>query len=206
MPYMGLVAPRSMMIRTFPVNGSVGPVLPGPMPRPPFVPIDPISGGSVHPIIVGPISTGGPANPPSQVAPNAGTPVPAGFSTNQIFVAPDGSFWQYSPARSQWVNVGTPFNTGAGATPPAPAPSPNGASTAPPVGTTAGAPVSVSVPASNDPYQSVLNWLTNEDSLVGALGIHGIPNWIVVLGSGLLIYRSSSDSRRRNPLRRRRVR
>lgn len=177
MPYMGLVAPRSMMIRTFPVNGSVGPVLPGPMPQPPFVPIDLISGGSVHPIIVGPISTGGPA-----------------------------SFWQYSPARNQWVNVGTPFNTGAGATPPAPAPSPTGASTAPPAGATAGAPVSVSVPASNDPYQSVLNWLTNEDSLVGALGIHGIPNWIVVLGSGLLIYRSSSDSRRRNPLRRRRVR
>jgi hypothetical protein len=111
------------------------------------------------------------------VNPNAGTPVPAGYPTNQLFVNSDGSFWEYGP--NGWVYVGTPYNTGATATPPAPAPSPSGGSTAPPAGTTAPGPVSVSVaPAASSGYQAILDWL-QQDSLASSIGFTGIPNWIV---------------------------
>ena len=33
------------------------------------------------------------------------SPVPVGYSTNQIYVAPDGTWWEYSPSQSAWVNV-----------------------------------------------------------------------------------------------------
>jgi hypothetical protein len=139
--------------------------------------------------------------PPAPIAappnPNAGTPVPAGYPTNQIFVNSDGSFWQYSA--NGWVNVGTPYNTGAAATPAAPAPSPSGGSTAAPTGTTAPAPVSITTaPAAVAPsqYQAILDWLQT-DTLLSSLGFAGIPNWITGGGVLLLGYKVTQKSGKR---------
>lgn len=140
-----------------------------------------------------------PAPAPTPVLPptvnaNAGTPVPAGYPTSQIFVNTDGSFWQYSSAQSRWINMGTPYNTGATATPAAPPPSSSGASTAAPASTTAPAPVSVSVsPSTSSSYQEILDWL-QEDTLLSSIGFAGIPNWIAAFGGALLLYKVSSGS------------
>jgi hypothetical protein len=144
--------------------------------------------------------------PPGAVAPtvvaNSGTPVPAGFPTNQIFIAPDGSQWIYSVPQGKWIYTGTPYNVGVTPTVPVtPAPS---ASTA---GTT---PVSVSVTPTTtaapvtSPYQSILDFLTASSLIPGA------PNWAVGLGA-LVAYKIfeskfSSGSSRKNPSRRRRRR
>ncbi len=128
---------------------------------------------------------------------NTGTPVPTGYPTSQLFVNSDGSFWQYNPASQNWVNVGTPYNTGASATPAAPAPSSSGASTAPPANTTAPAPVNVSVApaAAQSSYQAILDWL-QQDSLLSSIGFAGTPNWIVAGAGVLLAYKVSAGRKR----------
>lgn len=49
---------------------------------------------------------------------NAGTPVPGGYPTDQIFMAPDGSQWVYSTAQGVWMDVGTPYNLSVASPPP----------------------------------------------------------------------------------------
>lgn len=113
-------------------------------------------------------------NPISSAPFTPGSPVPAGFPTNQLFMAPDGSQWAYSVARGQWINVGTPYDLSVASNPPA-------ASTSPPPPVTS-APVSVTVapPAAGpSPYQSILDFAT-QSSLIS-----GVPNWLVALGAGL---------------------
>jgi hypothetical protein len=39
-----------------------------------------------------------------------GSPVPVGYPTNQIYVAPGGAFWEFNG--TTWQNVGTPYNVG----------------------------------------------------------------------------------------------
>jgi hypothetical protein len=51
--------------------------------------------------------------PPGGPAPNAGTPVPAGYSTNAPFINSDGSQWIYSASQGRWINTGTPYNLSA---------------------------------------------------------------------------------------------
>jgi hypothetical protein len=164
-----------------------------PVSRPaPTAPIRIVNEGGPGPIpipVVAPTITPPPAAVPSPVpvAANAGTPVPAGFPTNQIFVAPDGSFWEFGS--NGWVNVGIPYGTGASATPPAPAPSPTGGSSAPPAGTVAPAPVNLNVaapPAAG--YQEILDWL-GQDTLLSTIGFSGVPNWIVSFGAAIILYK-----------------
>jgi hypothetical protein len=62
-------------------------------------------------------STGAPSTAASQSS-VAGTPVPVGFPTNQIFVNTDGSQWVYSAAQGTWVDVGVPYNLSAASPPP----------------------------------------------------------------------------------------
>jgi|SRR5712664_3444458 len=168
--------PAPQPVRTFPpVYGTgprIPPILPAPRPTPP-------------PVTAPPVNTGA-----------GGTPVPAGYPTSQIFVNTDGSFWQYSSAQARWMNVGTPYNTGASATPPAPPPSSSGASTAAPTGTTAPPPVSISLAPAASGYQDIFNWL-QEDTLLSSLGFAGIPNWIVAGGGALLLYKVTSGGGKR---------
>jgi hypothetical protein len=189
-------------MRTVPIG-----IRPGPRPMPPIIIVPrtynpppptshagPPTGGDIPPLFnppPSPISHAGPptgGDVPPVFNPNAGTPVPAGFPTNQIFVNADGSFWEWSPSQSKWVNVGTPYGTGASATPPAPPPSPNGGSTAPPA---AGAapPVSITTPpaVASSGYQAILDWL-EKDSLASSIGFSA-PNWIVAGGAVLLGYK-----------------
>lgn len=85
----------------------------GPVPFMPFT--------SVYPPAASAGSSGG-----STAAQVAGTPVPAGYNINSVFIASDGSQWEYSGAQGKWIDVGTPYNlgTGAGVTP-----APTGSST-----------------------------------------------------------------------------
>jgi hypothetical protein len=159
----------------------VPPILPAPRPTPQPVFPQP----TPQPIVAAPA-----------VNANAGTPVPAGYPTRQMFVNTDGSFWQYSSAQSQWINVGTPYNTGASATVPAPPPSSSGASTAAPTGTTAPPPVNVSIAPASSGYQEILDWL-QLDTLLSSIGFAGIPNWIVAGGGALLLYKVSSGGGKR---------
>lgn len=55
----------------------------------------------------------------SAPAATSGTPVPSGYPTDQIFMAPDGSQWVYSSSQGTWLNVGTPYNLSAASNPPA---------------------------------------------------------------------------------------
>jgi hypothetical protein len=148
------------------------------------------------------IPAGSPVTPTATPAPPisvAGTPVPVGFSTNQLFMAPDGSQWAYSIAQGRWINVGTPYNLSA----PSASVTPVSTSTL----TTAPPPVSVSVAApaaAPSAYQSVIDFATS-NSMLGV-----VPNWVV--GAGLLIglkwleSSHSSAPRGRNPRRQRRRR
>jgi hypothetical protein len=85
----------------------------GPFPNPPVVvrpPIRIIGQGPIPPQFNPPPTTGGSAS-------TAGTPVPAGFSQNQIFVASNGLQWIYSAPQGKWISVGTPYNVNAPGTP-----------------------------------------------------------------------------------------
>jgi hypothetical protein len=177
-----------------------GPIVYNPPPTPPLNPSTPPA----------------PVNPPTYTPPkllpvvataNAGTPVPAGYPTSQIFVDPNGGFWQFSASQNQWINVGTPYNTGATAIPPAvPTGSTPSAPTSLTTPTTAPAPVNVSIAAPSSTYQEILDWL-QQDTLGSTIGFDSIPNWIVVAAAGALAWKFSQPaSRGRNPLRRRRRR
>jgi hypothetical protein len=205
----GQIARSNIMLWRPPIKG---PVLPGPMP------VWGGTGGSVGPIVTGPVTYNPPASastlppnptpslPPASSA-NAGTPVPAGYSTSQIFVDPNGTFWEYSASQNQWMNVGTPYNTGAsaGVPPVTPGTTPS-APTALTTPTTAPAPVNVSVAAASSSYQSILDWL-QQDTLGATVGFSSIPNWIVAAGAAALAWKFSQPaSRSRNPLHRRRHR
>jgi hypothetical protein len=79
----------------------------------------PIVNGIVTPtapiqVYPGPISIT-PVAAPAGTAP-AASPVPSGYPTDQIYVSPSGAFYEYNSTSGQWVDVGTPYNTGAAAT------------------------------------------------------------------------------------------
>lgn len=146
---------------------------------------EPISRRITPPIPVeSPIS----APVPSSGATQAGTPVPVGFPTNQFFVSPDGSVWEYSQAQGNWINQGTPYNVGAAAP---------GATTTPvPADTSAATPapinvnVAPAVPAGSS-YQGVLDWL-GQSTLISS-----IPNWVIVAGAGIVALKISREGGRR---------
>jgi len=82
-------------------------------PQPPIIIAQPPGSIAVGPAPVTSPVVGSPA--PSPVA-TSGTPVPANYPTDQIFVDPNGNFWEYSAAQNAWLNVGNPYNVGASAT------------------------------------------------------------------------------------------
>jgi hypothetical protein len=51
----------------------------------------------------------------------SGSPVPVGYPTSQIYVAPGGAFWEFNG--STWQNVGTPYNVSGGPAPASTTPS-----------------------------------------------------------------------------------
>jgi hypothetical protein len=64
--------------------------------------------------------TGTTSTPPASTGATAGSPVPAGFNQNSVFIASDGSQWEYSTSAGKWIDVGTPYNLNSpGVTPPA---------------------------------------------------------------------------------------
>lgn len=182
---------------TYTPPNTPAPILPSPLPGP--MPVYGGGGGSVGPIVVGPISTAPPAA-------NASTPVPAGYPTSQIFVDANGGFWEYSSSQNQWMNVGTPYNTGAPYVPPA---VPTGSTPSAPTSlispTTAPAPVTTVSITPSSTYSDILNWL-QEDTLGATIGFPSIPNWIFVAAGGALAWKfsHSGGTRSRNPLRKRR--
>lgn len=166
---------------------SVRPIIRGPFTYCPPGDVNPPPGTVWDPVrcIYAPVT---PVAPPSVT----GTPVPAGFPTNQLFMAPDGSQWAYSTAQGQWINVGTPYDLSVASNPP-----PASTSVPPAV---APAPVSVTVSApapapTSSPYQTILDFAT-QSSL-----ITGIPNWLVGVGVllGFKVVEGMSGGRRRNP-------
>lgn len=193
---------------TGPTGSSGASPMPGPMPvynpAPPSSPIIIRGPITYNPPVTAPAPS--PTLPPVSALPssaaNAGTPVPVGYPTNQMFVDPNGGFWEFSSAQNQWVSVGTPYNTGAGGIPPA---APTGSTPSAPTSlttpTTAPAPVStVNVAAPSGTYQDILNWL-EEDTLGATIGFSSIPNWIVTAGALALAWRFSSGGKKRNPSR-----
>jgi hypothetical protein len=105
-----------------------------------------------------------------------GTPVPAGFPTNQLFIHIDGSEWIYSAAQSKWISAGTPINVNAAASTAA-----TPASTTPATTTVITAPAPAAAPADSSGYQSILDWFPQSTL------ISGVPNWAIAIGAGLLI-------------------
>ncbi len=133
--------------------------------------------------------------PPVMVEPTAqpststaGTPVPAGFSINQIFVAANGSQWIYSSTQGKWINVGIPYSTGA----PAPTPVTTLPAQATVPAAAAPTPALVSTAPAESSYQQILDWL-KEETLIS-----GVPNWVIALAAGALLLRlgRSEGSRR----------
>lgn len=103
-------------------------------------PVRIISPGTQQPTNTG--TTTAPSVGGSSAQQVAGTPVPVGYDLNSVFIASNGTQWEYSTGQGVWINVGTPYNLNAAsaATPPA---TPSSASTAQQV---AGTPVPVGYP------------------------------------------------------------
>jgi len=128
---------------------------------------------------------GTPATPAIGTGANyAGTPVPVGFPTNQFFVSNDGSVWEYSQAQGGWINTGTPYNVGASASPQAAAASTQAAA----VPASSAPVVNITTPATPSAYQGVLDWL-GQSTLISS-----VPNWVLVLGAGLVALKVSRGS------------
>lgn len=204
-------APKSQAIAIrSPIYDNGGPVLPGPMP-----------------IFRGPISVLNPPNPlPGATLPpaTAGTPVPSGFPTNQFFVAPDGSVWEYSTSSNSWFNTGTPYqqpgtSTTPAATSPVPAGWPTSAAYTDGVGniwtwngtawvvsgsvssgglltsSSPAAPVSVTV---TSPSTTDTGYQAVLDWLTQQTLISSLPNWMVLAGGALaykMFFASSGKGR-----------
>lgn len=195
--------------RTFSMNGlgiavnsivrapySIGPVpVISQAPQPGSDVLSPIVGGTflgprnVQP--VGPIVEGGVSYNPgaptatSPAASTAGSPVPAGYPTNQFYVAADGTLWEYAAAQSQWIpipsNYAAAAAAAAGATPTTPQVT---ASLAPAPATS----VSVTTPAASSGYSDILTWLQNSTL------INGVPNWVIALGGAAVLFKISRPS------------
>jgi len=87
------------------------------------------------------------------------------YASSSVEIASDGSVWGYSSSTQTWTQLLAPNSALA-----------NAASPAPP---------SSAVATAQSDYQSVLNWL-QQTTLLQGLGISSVPNWIVVLGVGLV--------------------
>jgi hypothetical protein len=136
-----------------------------------------------------PLPVESPVSAPGTGANYAGTPVPVGFPTNQFFVSNDGSVWEYSQAQGGWINTGTPYNVSA----------PSSSAALPAAGSSAASPasaaapvVNITTPAQESTYQTILDWL-GQSTLISS-----VPNWVLVLGAGLVALKISrgSESRR----------
>jgi hypothetical protein len=140
----------------------------------------PVIGGTLSPILstgprgvqpVGPIVERGVTFNPvaTQPAPTSGTtsttstsssgtvtsPVPAGYPTNQFYVASDGSVWEYAAAQNQWIPIEGPFGSGASA----------GATPTTPQVTAALAPSSAPAPAAGVTASSPLPYIAGDGSV-----------------------------------------
>jgi hypothetical protein len=132
----------------------------------------------------------------STAAQVAGTPVPVGTSTTQIFTDAYGDTWQYSPSYGVWVETYSATATSTALTT---------ASSAVPAGTSTAAPYTDAsgntwtynatigqwvMTAAASGYSSILNWLTQQTL------ISGIPNWIIAAGVGFVALKFSQSGRR----------
>jgi len=145
---------------------------------------------------------------PAPAGASAGTPVPAGFPANQLFINTDGSQWIYSSSQSKWINAGTPTNVSAAQSPAATPTTPatatgatqidgqgntwtyNGStwqlttaasSSSLPAGTVSSVAPTAAAPADASGYSTILDWFTQSTL------ISGVPNWAMALGAGLLV-------------------
>lgn len=147
--------------------------------------------------------------PPPSTAATAGTPVPPGYNVNSVFIASDGSQWEYSSGSGKWIDVGTPYNLNPSGTPATLSP-PADSITTPaaltssgsiPAGTSTNAPYTdasgntwvynpatgawvLASAATTSPYSSILTFLS-DSSLGAAVGIQ-IPNWITLSALGFV--------------------
>jgi len=112
------------------------------------------------------------------------SPVPPGYPTNQFYVAPDGTLWEYAAAQSQWIpipsNYAAAAAAAAGATPATPQVTAALAPTAAPAQT-------VNV-ASSSGYSDILTWLQNSTL------INGVPNWVIALGGAAVLFKIARPS------------
>lgn len=136
--YVAPVTTNALATRAVTSPGFTTPVFTGPAKICPAwgcggPPVRIVSVGPAAPAVPTPTAGGSTAQ---QVA---GTPVPVGYNTNSVFIASNGSQWEYSTTQGAWINVGTPYNLNA---PSAPTPV-SSASTAAQV---AGSPVPVGYP------------------------------------------------------------
>ena len=108
--------PESEMIRMQPYPGRVCPAwgCGGPEPIGPIiantgtisVPAAPATGATS--VVNQPPATPLPTPPAQAVAvPSAGTPIPPGASTSQVYQDSAGNYWAYSPGQASWVNFGS---------------------------------------------------------------------------------------------------
>jgi hypothetical protein len=112
-------------------------------------------------------------------AQTAGTPVPPGYSQNSVFIASDGSQWEFSSAQGKWINVGTPYNLNPGST------APQTTSTASTAAQVSGTPVPVGYPITSAFTDSFGNtWSYN-----GAYGV-----WTQTSAASSSLVPSSSGS------------
>lgn len=159
-------------------------VVPSPAPAPQFVPYAcPAWGCGPAPIrTVYPAAPSTPApapaggSSPQQVA---GTPVPAGYNLNSVFIASDGTQWEYSTGQGKWINVGIPYNLNAASAPIPPAVTPVDTTAALTAGSGA-APVTIAPAPPADAWSSLINWLPETNLLPP------VPNWILMVCFGFL--------------------
>lgn len=172
----------------------------------------PAAAAAPAPTAAPPLHTPAPIAQPivTAVAPTgtyAGTPVPIGFSTSQIFVDSNGHQWMYQNTSGTWLDATAAAQSAATASEQAQAAQIAAATATSPQGGPApilvtsptispslpqqgGAisPVSVSV-SSGSSYADVLNWLGERTLLSFA------PNWAVLAGVGLIALKLSGKGK-----------
>jgi hypothetical protein len=119
-----------------------------------------------------------PVTTPTTSTSVATSPVPSGYPTNQTYTDGSGNIWQYNATTGAWGIVGSVYAGGAltDVTPAA-------------TGSTVSVSTGSSVPTESD-YQSILDWLS-QSSLIPS-----VPNWVVALGAGLLLFKVSSGGKK----------